>query len=68
LMATVRFTEQSDGDWRAVPWTILLCNVTGSRMVYPGIETLKNPAISATLRAQLTACVQRSQAVVGNLR
>ena len=66
-MATVRFTEQPDGSWRTDPWTILLCNVTGSRIVYPGIDWLQNPGITTTLRSQLTACVNRSSVVVANL-
>ncbi len=60
LMATARFTEQPDGTWLVEPWTILLCNVTGSRKVYPGLTTLLDPTISSTLRAQLQACVDRT--------
>ncbi|MDO8362107.1 MAG: CapA family protein [Actinomycetota bacterium] len=68
LLASVRFTEQPDGSWRTEPWTVLLCNVTGSRMVYPGLTTLQDPSISTTLRAQLTACVNRSAPVVADLK
>ena len=60
LLATVRFTEQADGTWLAEPWAVLLCNVTGSRHVYPGVTTLQGSAISATLRSQLQACVNRT--------
>lgn len=68
LMATVRFTEQPDGSWLAEPWTILLCNVSGSRAVYPGVTSLFDPTISRTLRTKLEACFNRSTAVVANLR
>ena len=60
LMATARFTEQADGTWKVEPWTVLLCNVTGSRKVYPGVTMLQDPTISATLRTQLEACVART--------
>ena len=68
LMATVRFTEQDDRTWRTEPWTVLLCNVTGSRKVYAGVTTLADPATTGTLRTQLTACVNRSAAVVADLK
>ena len=68
LLATVRFTEQPDGSWVTEPWTVLLCNVTGSRKVYPGLTTLLDPSISSTLRAQLQACATRASAVVADLR
>lgn len=68
LMATVRFTEQPNGTWVAEPWTVLLCNLLGSRLVYPGVNTLADESISATLRTQLQACVARSAAVVNDLQ
>ena len=68
LMATVRFTQQGDGSWTTEPWTVLLCNVVGGRLVYPGVTTLADPTIPETLRAQLEACVARSSAVVSDLR
>lgn len=68
LMATVRFSEQADGSWITEPWTVLLCNVLGSRLVYPGVGTLADPMIPASLRTQLEACVARSSAVVSNLK
>lgn len=68
LMATVRFTEQPDGTWRTEPWTVLLCNVTGSRKVYPGVNSLFDPSITGTLRTQLQNCFNRSTAVVADLR
>jgi len=68
LMATVRFTEQADGTFRTEPWTVLLCNVTGSRKVYPGVNSLFDPTITGTLRKQLEACFNRSTAVVADLR
>lgn len=67
LMATVRFTEQADGSWSAEPFTVLLCNVTGSHKVYPGLTTLADPAISSVLRAQLQACVGRTLPVVAEV-
>ncbi len=68
LMATVRFTEQADGSWTTEPWTVLLCNVVGSRLVYPGVSTLADPTIPVSLRSQLEACVARSSGVVSNLK
>jgi poly-gamma-glutamate synthesis protein (capsule biosynthesis protein) len=68
LLASVRFTEQADGTWLTTPWTVLLCNVLGSRLVYPGLTTLADPTIPAGLRAQLDACVGRSAAVVADLK
>ena len=67
LMATVRFTEQPDGSWVTEPWTVLLCNVTGSRAVYPGVTALFDPAITGTLRTKLEACFNRSTSVVADL-
>ncbi len=68
LMARVVFTEQTDGTWAAVPEAILLCNVVGSRIVYPAITTLGDAGIDPTLRAQLTACQKRSARIVADLR
>lgn len=68
LLATVRFTEQADGSWATQPWTVLLCNLLSSRLVYPGVATLADPTISASLRSQLEACVGRSRAVVSDLK
>ncbi len=67
LLASVRFTEQADGSWETEPWTVLLCNVVGSRVVYPGLTTLADPATPDGLRTQLDACVARSSAVVDGL-
>ena len=67
LMATVRFTERADGSWATEPWTVLLCNVLGSCLVYPGLTTLADPTIPTSLRTQLEACVLRSSAVVSSL-
>lgn len=67
LMARVQFTEAPDGSWSAVGEAILLCNVTGSRIVYPGISTLADPTIDSNLREKLTACVNRSSRVVADL-
>lgn len=63
LMATVRFTQQPDGSWLVEPWTVLSCNVTGSRKVYPGLTTLLDPTIGSTLRTQLEQCVARTSQV-----
>lgn len=68
LLALVRFTERADHTWAVSPEVYLLCNVTGSRIVYPGISTLRDPTISSVLRAQLQACVTRASKVVGGLR
>jgi poly-gamma-glutamate synthesis protein (capsule biosynthesis protein) len=68
LMALVEFAEQPDGSWAAATSTVLLCNVAGSRVVYPGISTLADSAAAADLRQQLTACVDRSSRVVADLQ
>lgn len=67
LMATVRFTEQDDGSWTTEPFTVLLCNETGSRKVWPAVTTLADPTISSTLRSKLNACWLRSVQVVADL-
>jgi poly-gamma-glutamate synthesis protein (capsule biosynthesis protein) len=67
LLATVRFSERADGSWATTPWTVLLCNVLGSRVVYPGLTTLADPTTPAGVRSQLEACVGRSAAVVADL-
>ena len=69
LMARVQFTEQPDGSWTAAATTILLCNVPGSRIVYPGIGTLAaDQNLDANLRQKLADCVERSSRVVADLR
>jgi poly-gamma-glutamate synthesis protein (capsule biosynthesis protein) len=68
LLATVRFTQRSDGSWSTRPWTVLLCNTAGDRLVYPAISWLRRTDLSPTLRAQLQACVARSSAVVQQLK
>lgn len=68
LLASVRFTQQPDGSWFTEPWTVLLCNVVGSRVVYPGLTTLADPSTAPGLRSQLEACVGRSSSVVADLR
>ncbi len=68
LMARVQFTEQPDGSWVATAEAVLLCNVPGSRIVYPGISTLADPSIDPNLRERLAACVKRSERVVADLR
>jgi poly-gamma-glutamate synthesis protein (capsule biosynthesis protein) len=60
LMATVRLTERADHTWSAEPSTVLLCNPISDRRVYPGLTARSDPALSASLRAQLQACAQRS--------
>lgn len=68
LMALVQFTELADGSWSADASAVLLCNVPGSRIVYPGISTLTDESIDEDLRSRLTACVGRSERVVADLR
>lgn len=68
LLASVRFSERADGTWQTEPWTVLLCNVVGSRVVYPGLTTLLDPATPPGVRGQLDACVARSTAVVADLK
>lgn len=67
LLALVRFTQQPDKRWVVEPYTVLLCNTPLDRKVYPGLTTLKDPGISATLRSQLNACVSRTSKVVSGL-
>lgn len=67
LMALVQFTERPDGGWLADVSTVLLCNLAGSRVVYPGLTTLADPTIDTSLREALTYCVNRSSRVVDDL-
>jgi hypothetical protein len=66
-LALVRFTQRGDRSWAVEPYTVLLCNTPVDRRVYPGLTTLKDPTISATLRSQLNACVSRASKVVSGL-
>lgn len=68
LLAFVRFTQRADRSWAVEPTTVLLCNTPGDRKVYPGLTTLQDPTISATLRSQLNGCVSRVSKVVSGLR
>jgi Bacterial capsule synthesis protein PGA_cap len=68
VLAAVRFTQQADGSWVSEPSNVALCNVTGSRVVYPGVSALQDPSISPGVRGQLTACVNRTATVVNDLR
>ena len=68
LLAKVRFTQAPDGSWTSEYAPVLLCNVTGSRVVYPGVQTLHDASTPAPLRAQLEACLNRTSAVVADLQ
>ena len=67
LLATARFTQRSDGTWATTASPVLLCNVTATRMVYPGISWLRRTDLSPALRASLQACRARASAVVRDL-
>ncbi len=68
VLAAVRFTQQPDGTWASDTSNVALCNVTGSRAVYPGVPALQDPTIPVGLRNQLAACVNRTATVVNDLR
>ena len=67
LLAMARFTQRSDGTWATTASPVLLCNVTATRMVYPGISWLRRTDLSPALRASLQACRARASAVVRDL-
>lgn len=67
LFAFVRFTERAGGGFTTDPWPLLVCESATTRRVYPGLTTIYDPTITATLRAQLSACINRSTPVVAGL-
>lgn len=67
LMAAVRFTEQSDGSFTSSADPVLLCQMVGSRLVYPGFAPSATP-IPDPAGNGIEACRQRSVLVVAGLR
>lgn len=68
LLASVRFTETTSGQFTVEAWPVLLCNERVGRTVHPVTQSLADPAISAGLRDQLQQCLERSLPVVTDLR
>ena len=60
LLAAVRFTEASPGDFDAAVSTVLICSERSSRTVHAPISELATPGQEPRLRTELTACVDRS--------
>lgn len=67
LLAAVRFTEASPGDFDAAVSTVLICSERSSRTVHAPISELAAPGHDPRLRTELTACVDRSLPVEPNL-
>lgn len=67
LLADVRFTERADHTWAVLARPVLLCNVLPDRLVYAGVRALRDPSLSASVRAQLQACRTRVSGVVDGL-
>ena len=70
LMAVLRFEEQHDGTFRAIPSAILLCEDVQNRIVYPALAALTGDA-AATLDPRtanrIEQCVKRSAEVLRGL-
>lgn len=68
LLAAVRFTERPEGGFRAEAFPVLLCEMTDSRVVHPGIAAATAPGTPAADRDDIAACIARSAPVVPGLR
>jgi poly-gamma-glutamate capsule biosynthesis protein CapA/YwtB (metallophosphatase superfamily) len=64
LLAAVRFTERPGGGFDAEAAPVLLCQMTGSRVVHPGLAA----AVAPDEVDDIEACVARSAPVVADLR
>ncbi len=67
LLAWVRFTESTPGDFVATPSNVLICNEIVSRVVLPVVSTLADPTLDIDLRRQLEGCLYRSASLVPDL-
>jgi poly-gamma-glutamate synthesis protein (capsule biosynthesis protein) len=68
LMATVRFTRRPDGSFESEASAVLLCQMVGSRVVYPGITALTVASTPQADVVPIRACIDRSDEVVADLR
>ncbi len=64
LLAAVRFTERPGGGFDAEAAPVLLCQMTGSRVVHAGLAA----AVAPDEVDDIEACVARSAPVVADLR
>lgn len=67
LLASVQFTERADHTWAVHGVPVLLCNVLPNRLVYPGVQALRDASLSASVRTQLQTCAGRVSRVVPGL-
>ena len=65
LMATVRFTEVSPGEFAATTVPIAVCTDPASKHVYAPAISADDSTLPAALRSGLAACLARTQQVVG---
>ncbi|MEP7201306.1 MAG: CapA family protein [Ilumatobacteraceae bacterium] len=63
LAATARFTETTPGSFTVEPWSVLLCTEPFTRAVYAAITALDGQ-LSALVRSEMDACLDRSRPVV----
>jgi poly-gamma-glutamate capsule biosynthesis protein CapA/YwtB (metallophosphatase superfamily) len=72
LLATVRFTESQPGRFVAESWPVVVCTSRLDRSVHPAVSELADPELAARLapvqRDELRACIDRTVAVVGEVR
>jgi hypothetical protein len=68
LLAAVRFIEQPDGHFAADANPVLVCEMTDTRVVYPGITALDSPTTPTSSRSGIEACITRASSVVADLR
>ncbi len=65
LMATVRFTEVSPGEFVVTTVPVTVCTDPVSKHVYAPAISVDDITLSFTLRGGLAACLARTQQVVG---
>ena len=67
LLAAARFTERPDGTFAVDAAPVLICQMSESRIVRPGLAA-GAPPVPESERDDVAACVARSAAVVAGLR
>ena len=66
LGAVLRFQENGPGVWQLDTSSVVLCNETASRIIYPGTTATADPALDPALREQLQGCVDRTRNAIPN--
>jgi hypothetical protein len=64
LGAVMRFHENGPGNWRLDTSSLVLCDEQSSRVIYAGVPSVRDPALSPSLRTELQGCVDRTRRAV----